>query len=123
MFGIWGGVIAVILNGGYTLIEIEEEPVPLAALPEAGDGYFKTVVAVMIIMMLVWMAVLYFLNCYKCRTRIRQLTHDSEVYLGWRLTRLRETVEELELQEAEELVDDMEKIFIKNVREVEPFLE
>uniref|UniRef100_UPI0040560C3F hypothetical protein n=1 Tax=Acetatifactor sp. TaxID=1872090 RepID=UPI0040560C3F len=123
MFKGWCGLVAVALNGGYTLIEIEEEPVPLGVFEETGAGYFTTVLAVMILILIVLMIVFYFMNCYKCKMRIKQLQHDQNVYHGWNLGRLRETVEELELQETDALVCDMEENFRKKFQNVEPFLE
>ena len=72
---------------GYTLIEIEEEEMPLASMPLNDGGTF------------VWLATgfaYYVTCCIRYRKRIAELKEEQQVYLGWNLRHLKETVQELE---------------------------
>ncbi len=111
-----------ILNAKYTLIEIEEEKIPLAMSTQDVAGYFGTVIVVMACLLILCAIVIYVVSCYKYRVRIRQL-QSEKVHCGWNLMRLREAVTNMELQEAERLVNDMEQNFRKKIKEAEPFLE
>ncbi len=119
----WGSLTAGFLSGGYTLIEIQEEPVPLALVPEAEGQYFGLAVELILLKVLLFAVVLYMIACQRFRARIRRLDKEGNAYRGWNLKRLRECVEELELKEADRIVDDMEKVFSKKIMEAEPFLE
>lgn len=105
MLDMLGSVILIVINKGYTLVEIQDEPVPLGAFPEVGSQYSGIVAGVMMLMVLAWLAAVYLLNCFKNRSRIRQLRSEEEIYYGWNLKRLKETVVEMELQEAEPFLD------------------
>ena len=109
------GKSMTILNAGYRLIEIKEEPIPLARIPE--EGYFGTVIAVMLLMAAVWVAAAYLIACWKYRVRIRELRQNDKGYYGWNLKRLRDMSTEMELQRAEQIVEDMQSIFKKNISE------
>ena len=123
MLEILKGMSIIALSAEYRLIEIQEEKVPLEQLPEVNSDYSGMVIGVMILLMAVLIVALYFFVCHKYRARIRQLRHTDEVYQGWNLRCLKETVMEMEQQEAERIVRNMEENFKKNVFDYEPFFE
>ena len=115
--GILGNIL--LQNANYTLIEIKEEEVPLYAGP--GDTYYSLAIAVMMVLLITTFLVTYFVICSRYRKSIRELDAGSDKNLGWRLWRLRKTANELELQKAESLIQEMQKSFQKNVENAEPF--
>lgn len=116
-------MILAMLSEGYSLIVIQDERIPLSRMPEVNAEYFGMIVGVMLLMIIASIVGLYLLNCCRYRQRIRQLKEDKTVYGGWNLRRLRETAMDMELQKAEQIVNDMQEIFYKNLREAEPFYE
>lgn len=119
MFDKCCAIAANICDQGYTLIEIEEECIPLSGLPKSDGSYFFVTVGAMIAVILIGTLALYLFGCYGYRKRIRQLRRGQDVYCGWKLWRLRETVKELEMQEVEQIVTEMQEIFKKNIQEIE----
>lgn len=106
----------ILLSAGYTLIEIQDEPTPLALLPGSDAGYFGTLLGVMTILIVLGVLVFYFIGCIKCRKRIHQLNGGGQERLGWNLRNLRYRVAEIEMEETEQL-------FRKNIKDFEPFFE
>lgn len=94
---------------GYYLTEIRDEAVPLAS--GNSSPFYVVTVIIMIIAILLLVLCIYLLACRKYRKRMVSLEAPKEIYHGWNLRRLRETVEELELKKAENL-----NLFVDNER-------
>lgn len=107
-------------NISYSIIEIAEEEVPLS--PDPGDPYYYPMLAVMLLLFCAVSMGVYLILCSRYRKRIRELDAESDRHLGWRLWKLRNLVNELELQKAESLIQEMQESFQKNVKNGEPFL-
>lgn len=121
MFGRNDGMVAVVLSKGYTLIRIEDEQVPLGLLPGDANQYFGPVAGVVIAMLLACVCAAYLMACQRYRTRIGQLDREHERYCGWTLRRLRETVEELELEETAYMEKEIQNFFSEKDLKAEPF--
>lgn len=79
---------------GYTLIEIEDEEMPLASMPLNDGGTF---VWLWFLLVLLASGFAYYVTCcIRYRKRIAELKEEQQVYLGWNLRQLKETVQELE---------------------------
>ena len=92
----------------YNLIVIEEEQVPLAAGDALGGNRFLPVTLIgMSILLLGTVLMVYWLKCRECRVRIHQLGGSEKLqWSSWNLKRLKETVNEMEWQLAEEKSTD-----------------
>lgn len=121
MLGRNNGMVAVALSKGYTLIRIEDEQVPLGLLPRNANQYFGPVAGVVLAMLLVCVCAAYLMTCRRYRTRIGQLDRERKRYCGWMLRRLRETVEELELEETAYMEKEIQKFFSEKDLKAEPF--
>lgn len=86
-------------QAAYQLTIIEEEKVPLAPSPGTSDG----MVFVLPMLMLLLLEAIYLAKCRGYRTRIRELDGTGNAYCGWRLSKLRETVRELEAEKIEKI--------------------
>lgn len=120
MFGRLNGIIAVVLSKGYTLIQIQDEQVPLGLFPQLENQYFGAAVGVVTAILLTGACVVYLMACQRYRTRIRQLDRERKCYCGWHLRRLRETAEDLELEETAYMEKEMQN-FSKKFLKAEPF--
>ena len=107
MLQIWKTIPYLGLNAGYTLVEIEEEMTPLASGPADAKFAFGVVLVIMGCLLVLGMSVIYFISCYKCRARISQLQSNGGRAAGWNLRRLRDTIIDMELQQAEEISRDL----------------
>lgn len=116
------GILKNILlqEANYSLVEIREEEVPLYAGPV--DTYYYATIAVMLALLVVAFLVTYLVICSKYRKYIRELGNGDGKQLGWRLWKLKETVNELEVQKAESMIREMQESLQKNVKNGEPFL-
>jgi len=106
MLRLWETTQYWALNAGYTLVEIEEEMTPLAPGPADAKFAFGIVLVIMGCMLVIGMAMIYAISCYKCRARIQQLQNGGKVS-GWNLRRLRDVIIDMELQQAEEISSDL----------------
>ena len=90
----------------YNLIYIADGEVPMAPSFIKENYFLPITFAVMLTLFLLTLAVLYLLECRKCRNRIAYLCGKEKSFnAGWNLMRLREEVKELEL-EAVEFIDE-----------------
>lgn len=105
----------------YSLIVIEENPVPLSA--SVSEGYFDVTFATMTFVLILAVIVVYLCYCCGYRARIRELMQEEAAYMGWNPVRLRITAQELEMRRAEQVMDDMQKVFETNIKKSEPSLE
>lgn len=103
MLQMWKAIPYFSLNAGYTLVEIEEEATPLAAGPADATFAFAVVLVIMGCMLVLGMTMIYFISCYKCRTRILHLQNNEGKVSGWNLRRLRDTIIDIELQQTEQI--------------------
>lgn len=107
MLRLWETTQYLALNAGYTLVEIEEEMTPLAASPADAKFAFGVILTIMGCMLVIGMAMIYVISCYKCRARIQQLQNNGGKVSGWNLRRLRDAIIDMELQQAEEISRDL----------------
>lgn len=121
MFGRLSGIAAVALGKGYTLILIQDEQVPLGLFPQVENQYFGVAVGVVTAMLLVGACTVYLMACQRYRARIMQLDRERKGYCGWHLRRLRETAEDLELEETAYIEKEMQNFFFKKILKAEPF--
>lgn len=86
----------------YDLITIEDESTPLASTFTKGLNLFPFVVVFMIIVLLCVVAAVYIHKCRCYQYRIRSLSKDSKTiyYNGFHISRLKDTVDELEVEAA-----------------------
>ena len=103
----------------YNITEIEEDPVPLAA-GVTNQFYLPTILG-MAAVLIVLVAVTYWIGCRRYRKRIQELEDGKQCYCGWNFWKLRETTNELELQKASYMIKEMQESFQKNLNEAEPF--
>lgn len=89
-----------LMQVNYDLVVLEDERVPLA--PSSGNNYFWPTVVVMVLLALAVLLAVYLIRCNGFRKRIRELDAEGTSYLGWSLSRLKETVAELEAKKVEE---------------------
>lgn len=90
----------------YRLTIIEEEQVPLSAVPGASGDATAVVWSAVIALLL--LGIIYLFKCRSYQKRIAELDTNGIKYHGWKLSRLRETVDELEAEK-------IEKNFLENV--------
>ncbi len=121
MFGRIGGIAAVVLSKGYTLIQIQDEQVPLGLFPQVENQYFGVAVGVVTAMLLAGACTVYLMACQRYRARIRQLDRERKCYCGWHLRHLRETAGDLELEETAYMEKEMQNFFSKKIPKAEPF--
>lgn len=89
------------LQQSYRLVIIEPERIPLSAGTGATDSFLVLTLAVMLATVVCICLWAYLARCRDYRERIRKLDPGGEeVYMGWNIWRLRQTVEELELDRA-----------------------
>lgn len=88
-----------LMQVNYDLVVLEDERVPLAP---SGSDYFWPTVVVMVLLALAVLLAVYLIRCNGFRKRIRELDSEGINYLGWSLSRLKETVAELEAKKVEE---------------------
>jgi len=96
----------------YTIVRIDDQPIPLAASP--GTEFLPVVIAVMLLVVLLCGLIGYLSACQKLRSRIRKLGEDETPYCGWKYCRLKETVAQLEMQRTEPMVDEIVETLKKN---------
>ena len=84
----------------YSLVVLEDEKTPLAASP--GTDYLWPTLAVMALAAVCLILAIYLIRCSGYRRRIRELNTVGAAYLGWALSKLKETVAELEAERVEE---------------------
>ena len=82
----------------YQLIVIEQEKVPLAAGPGMADSYFWMILAVILVVVAVTFLWMYVRNCQSYRKRIRLLDPGGGKHLGWNISHLKRTMEDLEFR-------------------------
>ena len=100
------------VNPIFSVIIIEgNRPYAAAA---AGNGYYDTIITLMSAAALLLTVGLYFFLCHNCQKRIQELLENKKCHCGWNLWRLRKFVFRLELQKAEQLVEDMKQSLSKN---------
>ncbi len=107
MLQMWKAIPYFSLNAGYTLVEIEEEATPLAAGPADATIAFSIILVITGCMLVLGMAMIYFISCYKCRARILQLQNNEGKVSGWNLRRLRDTIIDIELQQTEQISSEL----------------
>lgn len=86
------------MQQNYQLIVIEQEKVPLASGPDMAGSNFWLLVAVMLAIVAVAFLWMYVSNCQNYRRRIRLLDPGGGKHLGWNLSQLKRTMEELEFK-------------------------
>lgn len=85
----------------YRLISIVDEEVPLASTIIRENRFFPVTVAVMLTLILVALAITYFIQCRKYRDRIAYLSgRDKNFHIGWNLMKLKVEAQEMELEAA-----------------------
>ncbi len=85
----------------YTITRIEEERLPLSV--GAGNGFFCAAMIALLVIGIVFLVIMYVKCCRKYQSRIKQLDETKQVYMGYRITKLRKTLAELEMKKLEEL--------------------
>lgn len=93
----------------YYITEIQDEQVPLA--PGVKNQFYLPTILGMIVLILLLMVLTYWIGCRNYQKRIRELDEEKKCYCGWNLWKLRETVNEQELQKADDLLNEMQEAF------------
>lgn len=88
----------------YRLTVIEDEEVPLAAGIKM--EYFVPTIIAMVLTVLLIGVILYLLKCSKYRMQITGLDTEGTSYKGWKLSRLKETVKNLEAEKVDQMFRD-----------------
>lgn len=88
-----------LLQADYGVINIADEEAALAPSFIKETNFFPMTVAVMLTMLLLTLAVLYYMQCKKYRSRIAYLCGtEKSLFSGWNLMRLKEEVREMEFE-------------------------
>lgn len=95
----------IMQQADYRLIYIADEEVPLASSLIRENRFFPVTVAVMLTLILVTLVLVYYIQCKKYRNRIAYLSGErKDFHTGWNLIKLREEVQEMELEAVEQAV-------------------
>lgn len=93
----------------YYITEIQDEQVPLAS--RAGNQFYLPTILGMTVLIFLLMLITYWIGCRNYQKRIKELDEEKKCYCGWNFWKLRETVNELELQKADDLLNEMQEAF------------
>lgn len=85
----------------YTIIQIEEEQIPLTAT--MGNNFFGMAMIILLILFVAFMLIMYLSCCRRYQSRIRQLDNTGLAYGGYRIAELKKTITELEMVKLAEL--------------------
>lgn len=93
----------------YSIIEIVDEEVPLASIPNLNS--YNTLIAVIAALVILGLVVSYMYKCRMYRMKISEFDTVDDKYFGWNLFKLRDTYEELEFEKVNRLGDAMQQLF------------
>lgn len=99
-----GVVEKILVNSvNYRIVQIEEEMTPLYS--GIGENYYIHALAGMVIVLFLAILISYIVTCSRFRKRIRELDEQGTLKPTWNLWKLKQLVNELELEKAEIALD------------------
>lgn len=99
-----GVVEKILVNSvNYRIVQIEEEITPLNS--GIGENYYFHALVAMVIVLILALLISYIVTCSRFRKRIRELDEQRNLKLTWNLWKLKQLINELELEKAEIALD------------------
>ncbi len=87
----------------YTIIRIEDEETPLALI--SGNTFLTYTLMILGILAVLLGIVRYMIECHRLQTRIHKLDEADVAYRGYKISRLRDTLADLEMKKLDEICE------------------